>query len=100
MRALPGVVGAYNTAQQKSTGFTPFYLMFGRQAKLFIELESNSSGSSQLDNPLPDILNDVNEDQFQQIMKSNNKVADIVYKALDSSAAEKAAKQKRDLERQ
>ena len=74
--------------------------MFGRQAKLFIELESNSSGSSQLDNPLPDILDDVNEDQFQQIMKSNNKVADIVYKALDSSAAEKAAKQKRDLERQ
>ena len=29
---------AYNTSLHPTTGFTPFYLMFGRQAKLPVEL--------------------------------------------------------------
>ena len=29
---------AYNTSVHPTTGFTPFYLMFGRQAKLLVEL--------------------------------------------------------------
>ena len=35
---LPRVCFAYNTSQQESTGFTPFYLMFGRQARIPLDL--------------------------------------------------------------
>ena len=38
---LPGVLFAYRTSVQKSTGFTPFYLMYGRQAKLPLEFEAS-----------------------------------------------------------
>ena len=29
---------AYNTSEQATTGYTPFFLMFGRQAKLPVDL--------------------------------------------------------------
>ena len=35
---LPRVCFAYNTSQQESTGFTPFCLMFGRQARIPLDL--------------------------------------------------------------
>ena len=35
---FPKVCMAYNTNNQSSTGFLPFYLMFGWQAKLLIDL--------------------------------------------------------------
>ena len=35
---LPRVCFAYNTSQQESTGFTPFYLMFGRQARIPLDI--------------------------------------------------------------
>ena len=35
---LPRVCFTYNTSEQGSTGFTPFYLMFGRQARIPLDL--------------------------------------------------------------
>ena len=35
---LPRICFAYNTSEQESTGFTPFYLMFGRQARIPLDL--------------------------------------------------------------
>ena len=35
---MPRVCFAYNTSQQESTGFTLFYLMFGRQARIPLDL--------------------------------------------------------------
>ena len=57
---------AYNTNIHPTTGFTPFYLMFGRQAKLPVELmygipESESQSSTEYATQLESALTDAYE---------------------------------------
>ena len=48
---LPKVCFAYNTSVQASTGHTPFYLMFGRQAKLLVGLMYSLENTQEVDLP-------------------------------------------------
>ena len=40
---LPFLVFSYNTSRQESTGYTPFYLIFSREAKVPLDIELNVS---------------------------------------------------------
>jgi len=45
---LPKVYFAYNTSEHTSTGFTPFFLMFGREASMPLDIIfGNPSNNSQ-----------------------------------------------------
>ncbi|KAK7502145.1 hypothetical protein BaRGS_00006509 [Batillaria attramentaria] len=57
--ALPGVLFAFRTSVQKSTRYTPFFLLYGRQARLPVEDEINPICSSSTDG------NDVNVSVFE-----------------------------------
>ena len=59
---------AYNTSVQPTTGFTSFYLMYGRQAKMLLELMYGSPNPSQL--TLTDYLAQLKqnlEDAYRQV---------------------------------
>ena len=55
---LPYVIFAYNTAEQETTRFSPFYLLYGRQPKLPIEeaLTENTPLYALDDNSLPQVI--------------------------------------------
>jgi len=42
-QVLPGVLFAYRTSKQSSTGFSPFFLLYGRTAKLPTEYSQSES---------------------------------------------------------
>ena len=40
--ALPGVLFAYNTSRHKSSRYTPFFLLYGRNAVLPVQVSNQS----------------------------------------------------------
>ena len=49
---VDAVLFAYRTKKHKITGFTPFYLLYGRQATLPIELKIPGGIENETENPL------------------------------------------------
>ena len=46
---INSILFAYRTMKHKSTGYSPFYLMYGRQAKLPVELKIETICNSEKD---------------------------------------------------
>jgi hypothetical protein len=42
--ALPAILFAYNTTPSKTTGFSPHYLVFGREAQLAVDVPGAPKG--------------------------------------------------------
>src|ERR1051325_6321342 len=68
VKVLPGVLFAYRTSVQKSTGFTPFYFMYGRQAGLPLKFEA--SDDLETEDTLAEMIID---DSIENDVLQNNK---------------------------
>ncbi|PIK42846.1 Transposon Ty3-I Gag-Pol polyprotein [Apostichopus japonicus] len=53
---LPEVLYAYNAAEHPSTGFSPFYIMFGREPKLPVDFLLNATSDNSDDSPTDEWL--------------------------------------------
>lgn len=67
---------AYRTKKHKTTGYTPFYLVYGRQATLPIELKVQSQVKNGSKNPLLERLYQL----IEQIENDRQEVLDIIDK--------------------
>ena len=70
--ALPGVLFAFNTSRQKSTGYSAFFLLYGRQAVLPVDRPNTKSSGSQSPEPCDDYDDiSLNErlDSMQQLQR-------------------------------
>ena len=67
-RMLPLVLFAYNTSRHTATHFTPFELLYGRQAKLPVELSTGAPTADQVD---PESLTDYADQLRLRIQKSH-----------------------------
>ena len=83
------VLFAYRTSVNASTKYTPFYLMFGRQAKLPIELDLPSSLESEVET----------ECQMDTYIDILIDIRDNVFKVASRNIKAAQEKQKRDYDR-
>jgi hypothetical protein len=95
VKALPGVLFAYRTSVQKSTGYTPFFLMYGRQAKLPIECESLEVTESD-DTPAALILDEADDSELQARLKSITQLQTAIAKDASDNVLKAQDRQKRD----
>jgi transposase InsO family protein len=83
------VLFAYRASVNASTKYTPFYLMFGRQAKLPIELDLPSSLESEVET----------ECQMDTYIDTLIDIRDNVFKVASRNIKAAQEKQKRDYDR-
>ena len=73
--ALPGVLFAFNTSRQKSTGYSAFFLLYGRQAVLPVDrLNTKSSGSQS-----PEPCDDYDDISLNERLDSMQQLQRVVY---------------------
>ena len=89
VRALPGVLCAYNTAKQKSTGYSPHFLMYGRKARLLLEMEEGSTESR--DAICPDMADDVDWGMFHDSLSKIKPIQTAVHKAVQNKEEKNSA---------
>jgi len=94
---LRGVVFAYRTSRQKSTGYTPFFLLYGRNAKLPIECnEEDISVEADNDVIADDIIDDSAIDEMKKHLQAMNTVRAEVTPLVSENITQAQARQKRD----
>lgn len=76
--ALGGVVFAYNTSKQKSTGFSPFYLMYGRHPRLPMEVDADLI-SVDCEVSATETTVDVDDEQLKTRIASLSHLRDMIF---------------------
>jgi hypothetical protein len=98
--ALQGVLFAFRTARHKSTGQTPFEMMYGRKAVLPIENQffpaAESDESAPFDLQAEEMC--VNEDEFQEHLNLIMKAQSIIHEEAVKNIAKAQKRQKKDYE--
>ena len=70
-QVLPGVLFAYRTSKQSSTGFSPFFLLYGRTAKLPIECYEGEDPTDLTNEVVAaDIVDDLQPDDISQRLRT------------------------------
>ena len=96
-RALPGVLFAFRTSKQKSTGCSPFFLMYGRQARL--PIESQDTGEDEECKLRGKIIDDSIQDAITKRINTIEKLrTDTTNKVMDNITSAQD-RQKRDYQK-
>jgi len=98
VKVLPGLLFAYRTSVQKSTGFTPFYLMYGRQAKLPLEFEASDDVTT-ADTVAEMIIDESIDNDVQTRLSAINHLRSAVSKSVSENIVRAQDRQKRDYQK-
>ena len=94
-KVLPGVLFAYRTSVQESTRYTPFFLMYGRQAKLPLEAETSETVDIE-EQPATAVPDDSAEEEIKARLDVIDHVRNTVSKNVSENISIAQDKQKRD----
>ena len=95
VKVLPGVLFAYRTSVQKSTGYTPFYLLYGRQAKLPLECELVDCGEDEEGTAMM-VIDDSTESEIAARLRAINHLRTAISKDASENIIKAQDRQKRD----
>ena len=96
---MNGVLFAYRTSKQKSTGYTPFYLLYGRQAKLPVECTESADDQREQDCVAADIEDESEVSEVTNRLTALVNIRTTVFPDASSNIQEAQARQKQDYER-
>ena len=95
-KALPGVVCSYNTSKNKTTLVTPFYLMYGRKARIPLDSECLDGDDDCEEVPTTDIIVDVDDQALTARISAINDVRERVFPKVAANIKVAQERQARD----